>query len=364
MKKILFTAYTLDVGGIETALVSLLNNLIDKYDITLVLEKKQGLFLDEINKKIKIIEYKPCQNKNALIRRFINLFKRIKFIIKYKNKFDFAASFATYSKMGSFCARTASKNNALWVHTNYLEFYENKVNEMTKFFEFIEYNKFNKFIFVSENAKNAYNSIFKNTEDRSLIIHNLINYEKILKKSKENITLKKENIVTFLNVARHDEKSKKITRLIDVAEKLKLNDYKFKILLVGNGADTKMYQELVSKKQLEDYVFFLGEQSNPYPYFLISDCIVLTSEFEGYPVVFDEAFVLKKPIITTNVSDALIDIENKQGFVTGKDVDSIVYVMEKFIREGYSINIKNNPQEINNNILNQLDNIFIGGNNA
>ena len=38
--------------------------------------------------------------------------------------------------------------------------------------------------------------------------------------------------------------------------------------------------------------------------------------------------------------------------------------MEKFIKEGYSINNKFNPQEINNNILNKLDNIFIGGNNA
>lgn len=364
MKKILFTAYTLDVGGIETALVALLNNLVGKYDITLVLEKKQGIFLDEINNRIKIIEYNPNQNKNPLIRKTINLLKRIKFIIKYKNKFDFAGSFATYSKMGSFCARTASENNALWIHSNYLEFYDNNIDEMTKFFEFIEYNKFNKFIFVSENAKNAFNSVFQNTKERSIVIHNLINHENIVKNSKENIKFKKENIITFLNVARHDEKSKKITRLIDAAEKLKFNNCIFKILLIGNGPDTKLYQELVSKKQLEEYVFFLGEQANPYPYFLISDCIILTSEFEGYPVVFDEAFVLQKPIITTNVSDALIDIENQQGFVTDKDVDSIVFAMEKFIKEGFSINKKNNPQEINNNILNQLNHIFIGGDNA
>ena len=84
-KKILFSAYTLDVGGIETALVNLLNNLINKYDITLILEKKQGLFLDELNSKIKIIEYNPNQNKNPFIRKFINALKRIKFIIKYKN---------------------------------------------------------------------------------------------------------------------------------------------------------------------------------------------------------------------------------------------------------------------------------------
>ena len=54
MKKLLFSAYSLDVGGIETALVTLLNELAKKqYEITLVLEKKQGIFLEDIDKKIK-----------------------------------------------------------------------------------------------------------------------------------------------------------------------------------------------------------------------------------------------------------------------------------------------------------------------
>ena len=112
-KKVLFSAYTLDVGGIETALVNLLNELVKRYDVTLVLEKKQGIFLNELDKTIKVIAYNPNQSKNTIIRKTVNLLKRIKFIVKYKNKFDFAASFATYSKMGSFCARTASKNNVL-----------------------------------------------------------------------------------------------------------------------------------------------------------------------------------------------------------------------------------------------------------
>ena len=131
-KKILYTAYTLDVGGIETALVNLLNELIKKYDITLVLEKKQGIFLSELNSEINVVEYNPNQNKIAVIRKIINAVKRIKFIIKYKNKFDFAGSFATYSKMGSFCARTASKNNSLWCHAKYSKIFDTE-KEMKEF---------------------------------------------------------------------------------------------------------------------------------------------------------------------------------------------------------------------------------------
>ena len=43
MKKLLFAAYSLDIGGIEKALVQLTNYLSRAgYDVTIVLEKKQG----------------------------------------------------------------------------------------------------------------------------------------------------------------------------------------------------------------------------------------------------------------------------------------------------------------------------------
>ena len=89
MKKLLFAAYSLDVGGIETALITLLKELCHKYEITLALEKKQGIFLSELPENIKIITYTPSNNKIALIRKCINLCKQIKFRITYKNKFDF-----------------------------------------------------------------------------------------------------------------------------------------------------------------------------------------------------------------------------------------------------------------------------------
>ena len=57
MKKILFTTYSLEIGGIEKALITLLNYLAsqEKYDITLVLEENKGELLNDLNKKIKSI---------------------------------------------------------------------------------------------------------------------------------------------------------------------------------------------------------------------------------------------------------------------------------------------------------------------
>ena len=90
-------AYNLDLGGIETSLVTLTNFLLEKgYEITIALERKEGVFLDKISPNINIIEYAPSNEKNVIKRKLNNLIKRYKFIKKYKNKFDFSASFSTY----------------------------------------------------------------------------------------------------------------------------------------------------------------------------------------------------------------------------------------------------------------------------
>ena len=92
MKKLLFSAVSLDIGGIENALVNLLNYLArtDKYEITLFLEKKEGIFLDKIDKKIQICVYCPNDSKVIILRKGINFIKQTIFKLKYKHKYDFS----------------------------------------------------------------------------------------------------------------------------------------------------------------------------------------------------------------------------------------------------------------------------------
>lgn len=333
MKKLLFSAYSLDVGGIETALVTLLNELAKKqYEITLVLEKKQGIFLEDIDKKIKIIEYSPSNNKNVFLRKIINLAKRTKFILKYKNKFNFSASYATYSLPGSFVARTASKNNALWVHSNYMALFNNDKNAFNNFFEKLNINQFSKIIFVSNDAKKAFTEQFAELEEKSLVINNIIDYNKILKLSEEKITEKDNDITTFLYVGRLTENDKKISRIIESAKILKEKNVLFKVIVIGDGKDKKQYTKMVQDYELEKYVIFLGKKKNPYPYFKVSDYLILTSEYEGFPVVYNEAKILNLPVITTNVSDSETIIGNNYGIITSKDINDIAKNMDMAIK--------------------------------
>lgn len=359
MKKVLFAAYDMNLGGIETSLFTLLNYLANKeYDITLVLEKKQGIFLTELDSRVHVIEYTPSNYKNVVIRKLINLAKRIKFALKYKNKFDFAASYATYSRPGSFVARCASKNAALWGHADYLALYYGDVDKVKEFFEQLNYDKFKHIVFVSKAASETFTQIYPEMKDRTIYCNNLVNYGRIEKMSKEKIKRTKEDVYTFLNIGRHEERQKRLTRLIEAAKQLKQENMKFKILFVGAGPDSEEYRQLVKKYELEDYIEFIGTKKNPYPYFNICDSIILTSDYEGYPVVFLESFVLGKPIITTDISDAVEQVEGKFGKVTTKNTDDIYKVMKEFIENGYEIKEKFDPERYNQEIIETLEKIM------
>ena len=353
MKKIFISAYSMDVGGIETALITLIKNIHSKYKITLALEKKEGIFLNQIPQDVKIITYKASDKKNTFIRKSCNCIKQILFKMKYKNKFDFSACYATYSFPCSFMARNASKNSALWVHNDYYTFYDKNEEKYREFFIKLKINEYKKIVFVSENDKNTFLKFFNSYKEKCFKCNNLIDYKNIIAKSKEKVEDFDfpENINTFINLGRHDEKQKKLSRIINVVKRLNEEGYIFRILFIGSGQDTEKYKKMTENI---NNIYFLGAKSNPYPYLKKSDCLLMSSDFEGYPVVFVESLILGKPIITTDVSDSRIDIDNKFGIVTEKNEEALYQGIKKFLDKKMEFQ-KFDPEEFNKEILKKLD---------
>lgn len=356
MKKILFAAKDLNIGGIETALISLVNELVKEYKVTVVLEKAEGTLFEDLDKNVKVMEYNPSECKIKIIRKIINMFKRIKFTVMLKNKYDFAAAYATYSKMASFVARTASKNNALWGHSTYGLLYKDD-DKMRDFFRGLNYDKFKHIIFAASDSKDDFIKVMKYEKDNIIFCNNLINYRRILKLSNE-YEVEKDKRYTFLTVARHEEHSKKFTRLIEAAKMLKEEGLEFKVNMVGDGPETDMYRKLVKENNLNDNFVFLGRKQNPYPYFKSSDCLILTSEYEAFPVVCVEAMILKTPIITTNIADVQEIVAGKFGKVVEKDTNEIYIAMKENILNGFEITDTFDPEQFNKNIINKLKNIM------
>jgi len=67
-KKVYFFNLDMNIGGVERQLYYLLNGLNkDRYEVTLILCRKEGSFLKELQKDIKIISLSTAYSRNKKI---------------------------------------------------------------------------------------------------------------------------------------------------------------------------------------------------------------------------------------------------------------------------------------------------------
>ena len=345
-KKILIASYNLDFGGIETSLINLLKNFnYNKYDVTLYLEEKKGVFLNDLPSSVNVYEYKVSKSKNKLIRKAMNLANRLFFIFKNYKRYDASICYATYSKPCSFMARVSSDNRILFVHNDYTSIYDNE--NLIHFFTGINIKKFNHIVFVSNESRESLIKIIPDIDSKSITINNLVDQDRIIKLSKEKIKILKNKKKIFLFVGRLDEHQKKISRIIDCANVLK-NDNEIEFWILGTGEDEKKYKDMIKRFNLSN-VKLLGAAKNPYPYIAKSDYLIITSDYEGFPVVYSESIILNTPIVTTiNVSDDYISIPNRFGIIVNKDINDISLEIRKLVKNGFKI-----KEKVDYNLLNK-----------
>lgn len=330
-KRLLFTAHSLNVGGIETALINLVNRInLEKYQVDILLEKKEGIFLDKVKEEITVREFKVYNNKNVIIRKILNLSKRLIYTATDYHTYDFSCCYATYSLSGSKLSKIASTNNSIYIHSNYEQIYA-KEKEFREFFDNRDIRNFKHIIFVSNQAKDSFLKYYKDEKAKSLVLNNFINTKEIEEKKKVKIEEKKPKDKTLLMfIGRLDDTSKKLGRAIHLIKDIK----KTELWIIGDGKDKDKYQEMVKKEKLENRIKFLGAKKNPYPYMDIADYIILTSDYEGFPVTYLEAITLQKPLITTiDVSDDKINIGKDYASIISKEEQEMVKQVKEILKE-------------------------------
>lgn len=332
MKKIIFFAYDLNLGGIEKSLVNLLNNLVDFYDITLVLEKNQGIYKQDLSKKVNIIEHHVSTFKISILRKCYNFTKRLIFKVKHKNKYDFSCAYTPYLYSAIKLSKTCSKNNAIFIHADYTFVYQEQ--EFLEFFNSRKIEEFKKIVFVSNESKEHFIEKYPSLKNKTKVINNLVNVEEIVMKSKENIDIErnKEDII-FAYVGRLEEHQKRISRLLSCFKILIKNNKNIKLWLVGDGEEKEKTKKFIEDNKLDRNILLLGSQTNPYKYLSHSNYLILTSDYEGFPVVYNEANILGKYIFTTiNVTDDFYKIEDGYGQIIPTDIQKMTSLIEKEIK--------------------------------
>lgn len=339
-KKILILIPSLVGGGAERTLINLLNSLdYDKYEVDLAVISYVGVYVEQVPREVRVI---AIFKWNLLVRVLAFLQKKYGFsqFFKYRarqklnKEYDVGISFID-SNFTDILFFTKVKKVITWVHTSYAsysnfsKFYSNSAyrNKLKK----ERYNNIDSIIFVSQDAKKEFISIFGSYPNMP-VIYNIIGKERIILQSQKRIGLKK-NKFTFIAIGSLLP-VKGFDRLIRAASLVKKAGYVFSLLILGEGTERQRLENLIVQKEISSDVKLLGFRENPYPYLAMCDAFVMSSISEALPTVLCEAMILGKPIIVTNCSGCreLVDI-GEYGLMAEQDDQSLADKMIKYIKE-------------------------------
>jgi glycosyltransferase involved in cell wall biosynthesis len=106
------------------------------------------------------------------------------------------------------------------------------------------------------------------------------------------------------NISRFDEQ--KNQKLILQSAYFLIRKYPdMRFLFVGSGSYLQQMKDLARESNIEDFVFFAGEQDDLVPYYSIFDIFVFPTLWEGMPYVLLEAMASRLPIICSRIPNLL-----------------------------------------------------------
>jgi len=342
MKKNLFILiYSLASGGAERVVSILLNELKDKYNITLVL-MNDTIFYD-IPKNLQIIY---LENSNQNESRIKKLLKLPLLAWKYKkiNKSDISLSFMNRPNYVNIIAKLMGMKSKVIINERAMPSLQHKNGLQGLINRFLIHSLYNKSDLVIGNSKGNAKDLTNNFNIKKVdIIYNPYDIKKILEQSKENIELNYDGFI-FVTVGRLD--NGKNHELIIKA----MQDIDAKLYIIGEGELKNNLELTIKSLELKDKVFLLGRQENPYKYLAKADCFVFGSNHEGFPNVLLEALACEIPVISTDCqsgprellapdSDMKVQLQNdielaKYGILTPiNDVQKLKEAMKLIIND-------------------------------
>ncbi len=388
-KNIIFVTTALWIGGIETALVNLLNSIdYTKFNVTVLitynytdmasrLPKECKLIIADRDKLISFKEpYKYSrlfhllekpQNASSL-RLFV--WKLLCFFLKapeahlyakYVKKQMKAQHFDTAIIYSDAVAETAVKGITA---DKFIMFYHH--GAMRKVYhDKYGYKKSKKIVAVSQSQAEALREFRHEYKNKIIAINNIIDIEDIKKRSKETADVDfpkdKFNIVSCGRLS----PEKGMDLAIEACKKLvEKGQTDFKWWIVGGGPIEKDLADQIQKLGVQDYIQLLGMQPNPYPFIKNADLLVQPSRFEGHSVAIMEAKILGTPIVATKAAAKEQIKHRENGVLCGTKSDSISNAIEKALTDKELLKkitvaiVKEDFYKRNDEILKNLYNIF------
>ncbi|WP_303064985.1 glycosyltransferase [Alysiella sp.] len=143
-------------------------------------------------------------------------------------------------------------------------------------------------------------------ESHFKVMHNPIDLMLIRKKASEPVKLPFD-VPYLLQVSRLVQ-GKGHETMLDIFAKLKQHGIPHKLVFIGDGNNRVSLEAKLKQLNLQEECYFLGEISNPYPYFKQASLFLHTSEHEGLPTVILESMALGVPVVAMDCPTGPKDI--------------------------------------------------------
>jgi glycosyltransferase involved in cell wall biosynthesis len=316
--------------GIERYIINVSNTLVDMgVDVTIITgSSKSNNNMDILDKRVKI-HYIPHYKWHRFT--FIPSF----FLDFVKNRYDiinifmakgegWAAGFTYYFKKINY--------NIIFQYP-----YEAHEKHYHAFYKFSTIHNAKKIIAVSNYVAGGIKKCFGK---ESCVIPNGVDVKKFYKDDKMRREGRK-----LLNIADDEfllitvaalQGRKGINNVLNALPYILNNNRKVKYLVIGDGneKDRNIFFNKVKELSLEEYVIFLGNQTNVNLFYNTSDLFLLLSKYEAFAIVVLEAMACGLPVIASKGSAFPEIVSETRGRLVDED----------------------NPIDVSNKIIELMDN--------
>jgi len=299
-KRLAFFVDSMAGGGAERVMLNLANEYVKHgYEVDLVLARKEGEYLSDVDQKIRIVDI------NA--KRFWNYF--LPLIRYFRNeKPAVMLTATTIINIIAILSRKLAGSSSRLVVSEHIDIVSiaqsgalQRKNLVKRLIAYC-YPKADAIVAVSTGAALSLKNFSGLSEEKITTIYNGVIDQQKLNLSEQQVDhpwfgVQQNKEPVIVSVGRLQAQKDYPTLLKAFAELLK--NQSSKLLILGEGELRSELEELASQLQISEAVSFHGFESNPFKYLANADAFVLSSQFEGLPTVLIEALACGCPVVST-----------------------------------------------------------------
>ncbi len=367
MKRILIFSHSLELGGVEKALLGLLEGLDpSEYEIDLFLMRHSGELMKYIPSHVRLLPEIPAYASMAVpplealkrgqlrvlagrvrgkiaARRFrrqagtdgggmVEILYSHRYTVGAMphvgdGRYDLAISFLTPHYYVA--EKVDADRKAAWIHTDYSAIVTDVAEEERMWL------KFDRIVAVSEASAETFGRVFPSLKPKLTVFENRLplSYMKGLENAIDiSAEMPDDGRIKLLSVGRFCE-AKNFDSIPAICKMILAKGLNIVWYIIGFGGDEPLIRERIAEEGVEASVIVLGKRENPYPYMKACDVYVQPSRYEGRCVAVQEAQALGKPVIITAYPSSASQLTNGvDGWIVPLENETCAEALSELLR--------------------------------